>query len=76
LCAHGTADASVPYVSVERFCAKAKELGRRCEVIGHEGAEHGFFNPKNADGQWYRQTVLEMDRFLASIGYLSNSAPR
>ena len=73
---HGTADAIVPYASVERFCARAKELGRRCEVVGYEGAEHGFFNPPNADGKWYRQTVLEMDRFLASIGYLSNSDTR
>jgi len=73
---HGTSDAIVPYVSVERFCAKAKELGRRCEVVGYEGAEHGFFNPPNADGKWYRQTVLEMDRFLASIGYLSNADTR
>ena len=63
-------------MSVERFCAKAKELGRRCEVIGYEGAEHAFFNPRNADGKWYRETVLEMDRFLTSIGYLSKSVAR
>ena len=41
-------------------------------MVGYEGAEYGFFNPPNADGKWYRQTALEMDRFLASIGYLSN----
>ena len=70
---HGTADATVPYASVERFCARAKELGRRCEVVGYEGAGHGFFNPPNARGKWDRQTVLEMDLFLASIGYLSKS---
>ena len=73
---HGTADAIVPYASVERFCARAKELGSRCEVDGYEGAGHGFFNPPNADGKWYRRTVLEMDRFLASIGYLTKSVDR
>ena len=45
-------------------------------MIGYEGAPHGFFNPPNADGKWYRETVLEMDRFLTSIGYLSKSATR
>ena len=73
---HGTANAIVPYASVERFCAPAKELGRRCEVVAYEGAQHGFFNPPNADGKWYRETVLEMDRFLESIGYLSKAVAR
>ena len=45
LIVHGKADATVPYLSVERFCAEATRLGSRCELVGYEGAGHGFFNP-------------------------------
>jgi acetyl esterase len=70
LIVHGKADATVPYLSVERFCAEATRLGSRCELVGYEGAGHGFFNPARDGGKWYKETLAEMDRFLTSLGYL------
>jgi acetyl esterase len=67
---HGTSDTTVPFVDVERFCEKARTFGNQCELVGYEGATHGFFNPQNADGRWYRETLLEADRFLTKIGFL------
>lgn len=65
----------MPYIDVERFCEKAKTLGNQCQLVGYEGATHGFFNPQNADGKWYRETLLEADRFLTRIGFLREPAP-
>jgi len=73
---HGTAD-TLPIESVERFCAKARALQSRCDVIGLEDAGHGFFeNPQIAAGRWYREGLLEMERFLAGLGFLSDGARR
>ena len=46
-----------------------------CKLVAYEGAEHGFFNPQNAGGKWYRETLLEVDRFLTALGYLPGPAP-
>src|SRR5262249_49927728 len=67
---HGMADTTVPYADVERFCSESRMLGNQCQVVGYEGATHGFFNLQNADGRWYRETLLEADRFLTKLGYL------
>lgn len=72
---HGRSDTTVPYADVERFCAATKALGNQCQLVGYEGATHGFFNPQNADGKWYRETLLEADRFLVKIGYLRGPTP-
>jgi acetyl esterase/lipase len=67
---HGKSDRSVPYSDVEQFCRQARRLGARCDVIGYQGAAHGFFN-----GKWYRDTLLAADRFLTDIGYLQGPVP-
>lgn len=72
---HGTADRTVPYGDVDRFCTQARSGGDQCELIGYEGAPHGFSNPQVAQGKWYRETLLEADRFLTSIGYLEGPVP-
>ena len=72
---HGKSDTTVPYAEVDRFCAEAKTLGNQCQLVGYEGGTHGFFNPQNAGGKWYRETLLEADRFLTKIGYLRGPAP-
>ena len=72
---HGKADATVPYADVERFCVESRKLGHQCQVFGYEEATHGFFNPSRDAGKWYRETLLEMDRFLVKLGYLSAPAP-
>lgn len=72
---HGRGDAIVPYSDVERFCAQARKLGDRCELVGYEGATHGFFNPTRDEGKWYRETLEEADRFLTTLGYLRPLPP-
>lgn len=72
---HGKADTTVPYADAARFCADALERGNQCRLVGYEGATHGFFNPQNAGGSWYRQTLLEADRFLTQLGYLPSPPP-
>ena len=68
---HGKADTTVPYSDVERFCTESKKVGNQCQLFGYAEATHGFFNPSRDAGRWYRETLLEMDRFLAKLGYLS-----
>ena len=73
---HGKADTTVLYSDVERFCADSRALGNRCELIGYEGAPHGFFNPGRG-GTWHSDTLQEMDAFLTRLGYLApGSLPR
>lgn len=72
---HGKADTSVPYADVDRFSTEARMRGNQCQLVGYEGATHGFFNPQNAEGKWYRETLLEADRFLTQIGYLQGPVP-
>ena len=67
---HGREDVSVPYSDVERFCDAAIKLGNTCQLVGYEGAGHGFFNNK-----WREATLLEADRFLVALGYLKNAPP-
>jgi acetyl esterase len=69
LIVHGKADTTVPYADVERYCAAAVKLGNKCQLVGYDGAGHGFFN---AGGR--SETLLEADRFLTSIGYLPEPA--
>jgi hypothetical protein len=45
-----------------------EDKGRRCDLHLYEGQPHGFFNFRNQE--YYSKTVIEMDRFLASLGYL------
>lgn len=72
---HGKDDTMVAYSDVDRFCKESSGLGNQCQVIGYEGAGHSFFNPDRADGKWYRETLLEADRFLTKLGYLSPPSP-
>ena len=68
---HGTADETVPYESIEVFRDAMKKVGDRCELIGYEGAGHGFFNYRRNGNGAFIDTVNRLDRFLVSIGYLS-----
>lgn len=65
----GTKDHLVPVKTAEAYAAKMKELGGRCELRLYEGRGHGFFNATRSKKD-YALTVIEMDRFLASLGYL------
>lgn len=72
---HGKADGLVAFADVERFCNESRKLGNQCRVVGYEGADHGFFNPDRRDGTWYRETLLEADRFLTDLRYLPGPVP-
>ena len=75
LIVHGKADTTVPYSSVESFCERVKDAGADCQLIGYEDAPHGFFNQGVANDLWYRDTLLEADRFLTRLGYLPSPSP-
>ncbi len=67
---HGTNDTTVPFENAERFAARMKALGNRCELIPFEGAGHGFFNFGRDGSEAYVRTVRAMEPFLASLDLL------
>jgi acetyl esterase/lipase len=67
---HGKADTTVPYNTAELFTKKMKQMGNRCELVGYDGAAHGFFNYRPDSSEAYVDTVRRADEFLASLGYL------
>jgi len=60
----------VPYVTVEAFTAEMIKAGNRCELVGFDGEQHGFFNSE----PFLTQTLKAADKFLASIGWLKEPA--
>lgn len=67
---HGKADTTVPYLTVEAFTKKMTELGGNCELVGYEGAQHGFFNYSRKDKKAYEDTLTKTDAFLSKLGYI------
>ena len=72
---HGKADTTVLYADVDRYCSRARTFGNQCQLVGYEGATHGFFNSDTVAGKWRSETLLEADRFLTKIGYLPAPTP-
>ncbi|MFT5367194.1 MAG: acetyl esterase [Candidatus Latescibacterota bacterium] len=64
----GTKDKLIPTATAEKYKKLMIDKGLRCELHLYEGEGHGFFNFKNYEN--YVATVVEADRFLASLGYL------
>ncbi len=64
----GTQDHHIPVATALEYKRRMEEHGRRCDLHLYEGQPHGFFNYNQRDN--YLKTVIEMDRFLASLGYL------
>lgn len=71
---HGKADTTVPYWTVEAFAEAMKQAGNRCELIGYEGQQHGFFNFGHGGNERFIATTKKMDEFLVSLGYLKGPA--
>jgi len=67
---HGTADATVPFAQAESFADAMQAAGNRCELIRYEGQGHGFFNASKGGEKNFLATLLEADKFLASLGYI------
>ena len=64
----GTNDRHIPVETAMEYKRLMEANGHRCDLHLYEGQPHGFFNYRNRD--YYTKTVIEMDRFLASLGYL------
>jgi hypothetical protein len=58
----------IPVETAKYYQVVMQKVGSRCELKLYEGQAHGFFNYRNL--KLYRQTVVEMDAFLVSLGYL------
>jgi len=66
----GTKDKYIPVTLVNEYKNKLDEKGVRCDVHFYENQPHGFFNYKKNSGKYYYKTVVEMDKFLESLGYV------
>jgi acetyl esterase len=67
----GAPPAIVLHGKEDTFEKAMREAGNRCELVGYEGQPHSFFNyGRGRDNPHFVSTVKEMDRFLASLGYL------
>lgn len=64
----GTADKLIPVTTAEKYRKLMTDRGVRCDLHLYDGQPHGFFNYSNKN--LYTETVIEADRFLASLGYL------
>ena len=62
----GGKDALIGVPVLERFAANMEKAGVRCEAHVYDGQGHGFFNKD----PWKTITLIEADRFLASLGWL------
>ncbi|MEM8670736.1 MAG: alpha/beta hydrolase fold domain-containing protein [Planctomycetota bacterium] len=74
---HGTADSTVPFVTVKRYTEVATAAGNRCELMAYDGEGHGFFNYGRGGkpGKSYLKTVHQLHKFLQSLGYLEQDPP-
>ncbi len=67
---HGKGDTTVPYWTAEAFDEAMNKAGNKSVLKGYDGQQHGFFNFGRGDGSHFKQTVREMDLFLADLGWL------
>ncbi|NBC66173.1 MAG: alpha/beta hydrolase fold domain-containing protein [Bacteroidetes bacterium] len=65
----GTEDTLIPVSTARKYKSLMEENGRRCDLHLYKGQPHGFFNYDRRE--YYNKTVIEMDRFLSSLGYLN-----
>ncbi|MDA1050388.1 MAG: alpha/beta hydrolase [Planctomycetota bacterium] len=71
---HGKGDTTVPYKTAEQFAAAMKKAGNRCELVGYEDQPHGFFNYGRSENKYFEATLVSLDNFLVSLGYLEGEA--
>jgi acetyl esterase len=67
---HGQADRTIPYQTVKNYSEAARAHGNRCELVGYDDADHGFFNFGRAGNGAFIDTMQRSHRFLADLGYL------
>lgn len=66
----GRSDKNITVESAQKMKRTIEAIGGRCDLHLYDGQEHGFFNYGRGDNTHYRLTLIETDRFLASLGYL------
>jgi acetyl esterase/lipase len=66
---NGTADPLIPVEMVKYYKLVMDAVGSRCDLILYEGERHGFFNYTRSIHN-YEMTVIEVDKFLNSLGYI------
>ena len=64
----GTKDKLIPTATAEQYRKLMADKGRRCDLHLYKDQAHGFFNHRNK--KYFTATVIEADRFLASLGYI------
>ncbi len=75
----GDQDGVFPVPRARLYQERMKENGIRCELLIYEGQTHGFYNldrKKNGldlenNRKYFLRTAESMDRFLASLGFVS-----
>jgi len=67
----GTKDKLIPTSTAQAYKKQMTDKGQRCDLFLYEGQGHGFFNFKNKE--YYIRTVIEADKFLASLGFLKGT---
>lgn len=70
----GTRDDLIPIKTVKDFEGDMKKVGARCDVHIYEGQKHGFYGEWTEGGKYAYETLLETDKFLASLGWLKGPA--
>ena len=65
----GDQDKLIPVSTAEKYKALMEKVGSRSDLHIYAGQPHGFFN-LGKKGNYYEKTVLEMDKFLISLGWL------
>ena len=67
----GTKDKLIPVSTAQEYEKRLVAVGTRSELHLYEGAAHGFFN-KGRKGDAYPDTVIKMDDFLNSLGWIKS----
>ncbi|MFP6886251.1 MAG: alpha/beta hydrolase fold domain-containing protein [Opitutales bacterium] len=67
----GDKDSLIPVSTAEKYKALMEKVGSRSDLHVYAGQPHGFFN-KGRKGNYYEKTVLEMDKFLTTLGWMKD----
>ncbi len=67
----GRADKNITVASAQKMKAEIEKIGGRSDLHLYDGQAHGFFNYGRGDNTHYRLTLIEADKFLTSLGWLS-----
>jgi acetyl esterase/lipase len=65
----GTEDIYIPVETAKYYKKVMEKVGSRCDLFLYEGAKHTFFN----NNKYYKEVLLEADKFLQSLGYLEEN---